>query len=140
MRTWTMWLLLQAAFWGIAAGATHLHMTASPERVAIVLDDSHPMARDWTQARACVRAVARGARYRQVAVLSPRRVAHRWQTDADPGNLRPYAPRDLGRVLDHPLLGEADAVVVVTNAAELDALPDTDTWSIVRPTPGCDAE
>ena len=133
MRIWTIWIAIQSAFWGLAAIATHQYAIANPQRIAIVLDDSHPMRTQWSQALDCTRALGAKRRYREFAVLSPKRLVHPWKETGDPppNGRRPYGPRNIEDARRHALIEQADRVLVVSNAETLpDAVPRS--WKLRR--------
>ena len=122
MRRWTTWILAQAAFWGIAAGATHWHASEHPRRLAVVIDDSNPMHTQWARTLECARSATTGRRYHTYMVLTPKRILHPWSEQVPPtvgSALIPYGPRILDRALEHDALDQADDVLVVTNASTL---------------------
>ncbi len=120
MQAFLLWCVLAIGLYSGLGAAYHAYLTSHPRKILIALDTSYPMRPVWEQVHAMVQALPQ-PRYSECSVITDKGRLHGWQPVPQLGNVQPYAPRDLTKLLDtqqYPEITAADTVYVVTNAPD----------------------
>ncbi len=134
MKSFIIWLLVTLGGFAGLGGATHAWLESHPKRVLVVVDSSYAMTGAWPRLPGILNRLD-DAPYSAFSLATEKGLVHGWQGALRLGQLRPYAPRDFGKLAAGgaiPELSQADEVILITGAgdAELAGLPD---WKILRP-------
>jgi hypothetical protein len=134
MKPFAVWL---AIFFGLFAGLSvsyHLYLTHNPRKVLVVLDTSFPMKTVWGQIPGMLDSF-QDRRYTVFGMVTDKARIHGWQPRLNLGNITPYAPRELTKLIDrqtYPEIDAADQVYLVTNASNISALSAAKRWHIMQ--------
>lgn len=131
MKAFLVWLSLFVLGYGGLAGGYHYLLSSNPERIAVVVDSSFAMRAVWDEVPGLLEELRRGQKYAEFALMSEKRLIHRWQERPSLGNLKPYAPLDLSRITGFEPIAEASRVVLITNAPD-EAIDRFSGWEVVR--------
>lgn len=108
----------------------HTHLEANPFRIAVVVDSSHPMQKQWPEVLALLDDLD-DRRYTEFSLFSEKNKVHGWQSVLRPGDLVPYAPRDFSRLKTMSEIEQAAEVVFLTSAND-DDVDAFNNWTILR--------
>lgn len=136
MKPFAVWLAIAAASFGALAGGYHMHLESSPRRVTVLVDTSYPMRTSWSAVSTRLRAIE-SERYTEFSLFTEKGKVHGWQARLRPGDIAPYAPRDLAKLASpraQAEFDEADERILITNAGP-DELSAPGGWDVLRLAP-----
>jgi hypothetical protein len=134
MKQFVIWCAIFVGVWAGLSGAYHLYLTRNPRKVLVLVDTSFGMHTVWAQMPEVVERF-RHRRYTVFSLITDKARLHSWQARLTLGNITPYAPRALAKMVDrqrYPEIDAADQVYIVTNASDIAALPDAKEWHVVQ--------
>lgn len=134
MKPFLAWLALTFSLFAALGGGYHGYLEASPRRVLVVVDASHPMTPALGRVSRMLAAIAERP-YTEFSLFTEKSQVHGWSQRFRPGKISAYAPRELDRLEQlrkQPEFSEADEVLFITNAAQAE-LGAFDDWRILRP-------
>ncbi|MGI9336036.1 MAG: hypothetical protein ACR2RL_23055 [Gammaproteobacteria bacterium] len=133
MKPFAVWLAAAIGAFAAFGGGYHMHLESSPRRVVVLVDTSYPMRTSW-QAVAGQLANLEERRYTQFSLFTEKGKIHGWNARLRPGDVAPYAPRNLDKLSNpghQPEFTEADDRILITNADAAE-LPGPSGWDILR--------
>lgn len=136
MKQFLIWLLIFiAAYTGISI-YYHQHLSGNPKKLIIAIDESFKMNNQIARIKEQLLSLKQ-RNYTVFSVVTSQRKIHDWGNRPDLDNFQPFGPRDFEKLIENikPLSGEADEIIVITNAKDVSLLKQINKVNIIQLNP-----
>ena len=124
--------LLGAAVWAASEPGQAMRARPGHDRVAIVVDSSFAMKKDWARVSETLRKIETEHPGAQFTVLTRTRNTAQWSRRAQRPDVRPFAPRDIDTLIERTRDNGADRTYLVTNDTRA-AEKTPEGWIAINP-------
>ena len=136
MKQFVIWLIIFLAIYSGISIYYHGYLTDNPKKIVIAVDESFNMNNLMPRIKEQLNSLKK-RNYTIFSVVTSQRKIHDWKSMPRIDNFQPFGPRDFEQMADNieSLLGEADEIIIFTNAKDISLLQQLDKTNIVQLNP-----
>jgi hypothetical protein len=110
----------------------HQYLISNPKKLIIAVDESFKMNNLKPRIREQLNSL-KGRNYTIYSLVTSQRIIHDWETRPSLDDFQPFGPRDFEQMIDiiEPLSGEADEIIIITNAKDISLLTQINKSNII---------
>ncbi len=132
MKQFIIWLIIFLAMYSGISIYYHQYLISNPKKLIIAVDESFKMNNLKPRIREQLNSL-KGRNYTIYSLVTSQRKIHDWETRPSLDDFQPFGPRDFEQMIDiiEPLSGEADEIIIITNAKDISLLTQINKSNII---------